>query len=242
LANPKPLTLLETQALLGEGQALVLFLDVWQIGKVPEETIVFVLTTKEARWTRVALGSRALAARVAALRCGLDKEEWVGIEKPARCQRLLGVGKPGEKEPHPFNLEIAHELYQELFHPFEKLIEGKQLLIVPSGALTSLPFQVLVTETPAEALPKDYAGYRGVAWLGRRQPLSVLPSVASLNLLRKDRSRSQASKAYAAWGNPKLDGNRGCPAKDETPLSCANGLKLASTAAFGGGVGPDRPH
>ena len=33
LANPKPLPLAEAQALLGEGDALVLFLDLWQIGK-----------------------------------------------------------------------------------------------------------------------------------------------------------------------------------------------------------------
>ena len=67
LANPKPLALADTQALLGEGEALVLFLDLWQIGKVPEETIVFALTRKEARWTSIGLGSSALRERVTAL-------------------------------------------------------------------------------------------------------------------------------------------------------------------------------
>ncbi len=94
-ASPKPLAIKDTQALLGENQALVLFLDLPQFGKVPEETLVFVLTKEEAQWTSVALGSNALGSnalreRVSTLRCGLDKEEWEGIEKPARCQRLLG--------------------------------------------------------------------------------------------------------------------------------------------------------
>jgi CHAT domain-containing protein/tetratricopeptide (TPR) repeat protein len=228
-SDPRPLSLADAQELLGDQQALVVFLDMWRVGNVPEETIVFALTKKDVQWLSVPLGTQALLERVAALRCGLDKEGWEGI-KEMPCQRVLGVGKPGDGEPLPFNLGIAHELYQELLHPFEKLIEGKQLLIVPSGALTSLPFQVLVTKEPPEALPKTYAGYRGAAWLGRRQPLSVLPSVASLKGLRKYANRSRAPKAYAAWGNPKLDGNPGCPKQEEAPLSCANGTKPASSA------------
>ena len=74
LSNPKPLALADTQALLDEGDALVLFLDLPQYRHVPEETIVFALTKKEARWTSIALGASALRERVASLRCGLDKQ------------------------------------------------------------------------------------------------------------------------------------------------------------------------
>ena len=49
----------------------VLFLDLWQIGKIPEETIVFALTRKEARWVSLKLGTSQLQQRVWALRCGL---------------------------------------------------------------------------------------------------------------------------------------------------------------------------
>ena len=35
---------------------------------------------------------------------------------------------------------------------FEDLIAGKHLIIVPSGALSSLPFHVLVTDKPDPAL------------------------------------------------------------------------------------------
>ena len=39
----------------------------------------------------------------------------------------------------------AHALYKALFGQVEDLIRDKHLLIVPSGPLTQLPFQVLVT-------------------------------------------------------------------------------------------------
>jgi hypothetical protein len=115
LANPKPLPLSEAQALLGENQALVLFLDLWQIGKVPEETIVFALTKKEARWIRTSFGMLELRKRVTALRCGLDSTRWRFGEKSwETCKTLLGI-EASENELPPFDAAVAHALYRELF-------------------------------------------------------------------------------------------------------------------------------
>jgi hypothetical protein len=51
-----------------------------------------------------------------------------------------------------FDLALAHELYSALIGPVEALVEDKpHLMIVPSGALTTLPFHLLVTEQPAAA-------------------------------------------------------------------------------------------
>jgi hypothetical protein len=49
-------------------------------------------------------------------------------------------------KPLPFDLGRAHKLYKALFGQVEELIENNRLLIVPSGSLTQLSFQVLVTE------------------------------------------------------------------------------------------------
>jgi hypothetical protein len=43
-------------------------------------------------------------------------------------------------------------------------------MVVPSGALTALPFHLLVTEEPISAVPqvnapRDLAAYRDAAWL-----------------------------------------------------------------------------
>src|SRR5262249_26382820 len=140
LASPSPLPVESLQAQLGSEEVLVLFLDTPEWQPTPEETFIWVVTRTDMRWMKSKLGTKALTERVTTLRCGLDDEEWVGIEKPARCAKLLNVAKPEEKDPLPFSLGIAHELYQALFGPVEDLIKGKHLLIVPSGPLTSLPF------------------------------------------------------------------------------------------------------
>ena len=63
---------------------------------------------------------------------------------------------------------------------------------MPSGALTALPFHLLVTEKPAAAIPETFDGYRDAAWLLKRQAVSVLPSAASLKTLRVLPARSRA--------------------------------------------------
>jgi CHAT domain-containing protein/tetratricopeptide (TPR) repeat protein len=228
LANSQPLTIADARKLLGPREALV---DIEQVqaGLFPnealililqspeapplrvEDTFVWVVTKTQSRWVRVDIGKTALEEQVQALRCGLDAEEWEGIARPARCGRLLGMqGRPRIGDPLPFNLGVAHGLYRALLGQVEDLISDKHLLIVPSGPLTSLPFQVLVTDEPSTALPKSFAGYRGVSWLGRRQPLTVLPSVVSLQALRKFAKASAGKKAYRAYGNPALLGDGSC--------------------------------
>jgi hypothetical protein len=43
------------------------------------------------------------------------------------------------------------------------MINGKHLLIVPSGPLTRLPFNVLVTELAKTEFPEALAAYRNIA-------------------------------------------------------------------------------
>jgi CHAT domain-containing protein len=82
----------------------------------------------------------------------------------------------------------------------EEVIRGKQLIIVPSGPLTQLPFQVLVTASPA-------SGDAGkVAWLIRGHALTVLPGVSSLKALRLLARPSAAEKPMIGFGDPLLDG------------------------------------
>ena len=182
----------------------MLFLDLWQSAKVPEETIVFALTRTEARWTSIPVGSKALGERVAALRCGLDSSNWrFGKQYRDRCKVLLGIEVTEEQVP-PFDAALANALFRDLFGGVEDLTKGKRLLIVPSGALTQLPFEVLVTEKPDEKLPR-FEAYKKAAWLGQRQAISILPSVGSLKALRAAKV-SAALEPFAGFGNPLLTG------------------------------------
>jgi CHAT domain-containing protein len=224
LANPKPLTIAATQALLKSDEALVLFLDVPQFGKLPDESLAWVVTKATVRWRSIPLGTRALSDRVAALRCGLDASSWddaagwpqeTALEKQRireqqarreRCKRLLGLEVSADDWP-PFDLAGAHKLYQDLLAPFADLTKGKRLIMVPSGPLTTLPFQVLITAQPDPALT-GIARYRQAAWLALRQSVTLLPSVGSLQALRR-LGPSQAAEPYIAFGNPLLIGPNG---------------------------------
>jgi CHAT domain-containing protein len=107
-----------------------------------------------------------------------------------------------------FDLGLAHELYTTLIGPVEALIRDKRhLMVVPSGALTALPFHLLVTQTPAVGVPhgetlRDLAAYRDAAWLLRRHAVSVLPSVASLKALRVLARKDAAGKPLIGFGDP----------------------------------------
>src|SRR5262249_39774646 len=147
LAKAKPLTTAAVQALLKDREAVVLFLDVPQMGNVPGETLTWIITKAEVRWARIELASEALTEHVAALRCGLDRGAWDG-ELKQLCRNLLGTDGEKTTESLPFDLTRAHQLYQTLFGQIEDLTKGKHLLIVSSGALTQIPFNVLVTEQP----------------------------------------------------------------------------------------------
>jgi CHAT domain-containing protein len=82
------------------------------------------------------------------------------------------------------------------------------LLLVPTGALTSLPFQVLLTEAPrSDATPAE--AFRDAAWLIRRHALSVLPSVESLRSLRKFAADGKAVKPFLGLGDPVFGGPSG---------------------------------
>jgi CHAT domain-containing protein/Tfp pilus assembly protein PilF len=207
LANPEPLTVAEVGAHLLADEALVLFLSTRETKPMPEESFVWVVTKNLTRWIRVGLGTRALTERVVGLRCGLDQAAWDG-DGAARCNSLLKSGYTTDRQL-PFDLAGAHELYQALFGQAEELIRDKRLLIVPSGPLAALPFQVLVTQAPVAAVPADSAAYANAAWLAKRHAIAVLPSVASLKALRQFAKASRATRPFIGFGNPLLTGPDG---------------------------------
>ena len=186
LASPKPLKAEEVQQLLGADEALVFFLT------GDKESYVFALTRDGFDWRTIAIGAENLSEKVTAFRGGLDLDK---LQKSA--------GKP-----MLFDLALAHELYVALIGPVEALVKDKRhLLVVPSGPLTSLPFNLLVTEKPAQPVlgVKDIALYRGAAWLIKRQAVSALPSVASLKALRLFARKAESSKAMIGFGDPIFD-------------------------------------
>ena len=167
LVSPEPLSVEDVQAQLGADEALVLFLDTPEWKPTPEETFIWVVTKTDMRWVRIGArhqgadrARRRAALRARRTRCGMRlavKAQDVQGRVGSGARRGDGEGRgQGQRRPGlPFDLARAHELYKALLGPVEDLIKGKHLLIVPSGPLTSLPFNVLVTEPPKAATPEQ---------------------------------------------------------------------------------------
>lgn len=216
----EPLSMVDVQSALESKEALIVTFSTPANEPLPEESFVWVVTKTNARWVRSRLGSKSLIDKVGALRCGLVEEEWGDLSSQKRCSRLLRIEAPGSTSPLPYHLDLAHELFRELFDGVEDLIKDtRRLLIVPSGPLTGLPFHALVTEKPGAGLPKKFDGYRDVAWLGKRFAISILPSVASLRALRGQTGSSPAVKPYIGFGDPVLTGDSSCRV-DKAPDHC----------------------
>ena len=194
LVSPAPLSVEDVQSQLGANEALLLFADTARAGWIPEEGFIWAVTKTEMRWVRSELGTAALTREVQALRCSLDVAAWTG----SRCADVTGQSRGGT--PPAFDHARAHKLYKALFGKIEDLVQGKHLLLVPSGPLTQLPFQVLVTAPPKNG------DDRSAAWLARGHALTVLPAVSSLKALRRVGRRSGATKPMIGFGNPLLDG------------------------------------
>ena len=182
LSSPKPLKVEAVQKLLGPNEVLVFLLT------GDQESYVFALTDGGFDWHTIPSGRGDIAAKVAAFRRGLDLEAM-----------------------QQFDVGIANELFALLIGPVDAIVKDKgHLLVAPSGTLTALPFHLLVTEKPAAAstqrkeqpTAEDAAGYRDAAWLIKRQAVSVLPSVASLQALRSFASAGQGAKPMIGFGDP----------------------------------------
>ena len=206
LTNPQPLSIADVQKLLRAGEALLL------IASHTHESLIWVVSTDGVQWKRVPLGEQEIAGEVAALRCGLDESLWDEADSYDSCAETIKKYRYDANFDGlfvrilPFDLNRAHELYKALLAPFEAMVADKHLLIVPSRSLMSLPLGVLVTEPPNARIPASPTGYREVSWLGVRQPLSVLPSVGSLKMLRQFAKAARATKTYLGIGNPLLEG------------------------------------
>jgi CHAT domain-containing protein len=195
LVTKNPVSIDEAQKRLKPNEALLLFATTTRF------TFVWTITPANVRWHAAPIGAKQLAETVNILRCGLDSEAW--LDRDRACAEKLGRDRaPSGAGPLPFDLERASGLYQALLAPVAKEIDGKELILVPSGPLATLPFQVLLTEKPVPG--GDLAN---VPWLVKRFATTVLPSVSSLKALRQVAQRSKAPKPFAGFGNPLLSGN-----------------------------------
>jgi CHAT domain-containing protein len=222
LTSPAPLTVAEVQALLSANEVLVVPFHTGSWASTPGATFLWAVSKTESRWVRTSLGVRDLRGHIRALRCGLDHTAWqTGDDGP--CSALhKGAYAHGSSKPLPFDVNRAHQLYSALFGQLEPLIRGKDLLFVPSDLMGTLPLHVLVTEKP-----RDETAYGDAAWLIRKHAITILPTVVSLQSLRKLAKESKATKPFIGFGNPLLVGPDGNDRSAHQHPGCSSGMVAA---------------
>jgi CHAT domain-containing protein len=141
-----------------------------------QKSYVWVITKDRAEWKELSVSAQDVSKEITTLRTGLD---------------------PNAPK---FDRDLAYQLYRQLLEPIEGIItQKKRLSFVFDGALTSLPPHVLITSDPSN---KDLVS---VDWLIRKYAVTVLPSVASLKVLRGQEFVVAAPKPMIGFGDPVFD-------------------------------------
>lgn len=189
LAHPKPLSLAQAQALLHADEALLVWVEATL---APGKSTLLVVRADRAPKLHELDVNRDVLQQA--------------LEDPD--SGLLAALHDPQK---PFNLNLAHGLYQQVFAPAAQDLEGvKHIIAVTDGSLHNLPLHVLLKSPPSTNTTPDSSAYAKADWLARHYAFSYLPAVHSLADLRKTSSANhQATSSkripFLGFGDPLLD-------------------------------------
>lgn len=215
MIDPKPARLAEVQANLRPGESLIATYtttDRTYVWAIPHFGPV---AFNSSEW-----GAKTIANMVTGLRTSLDP----------RAETLGDIPS--------LDLETAYKLYKELLLPVATgWKDAKNLIVVAHGALGFLPFSVLPTK-PVKLGPETkplFSNYRAVPWLARSHAVTVLPSVASLQALRRLSPADSGRQLFVGFGDPYF--NLSQASQEETKIEVADagptrGLPLKRRAIY----------
>jgi CHAT domain-containing protein/Tfp pilus assembly protein PilF len=168
LSKPGALSLDETRMLLADDEAVVAF-------HVAEKaSYAWVVTRGSAFWSPLPANSAELTEEV---------------------KKLRQMVTPDADKP--FDAAPAYRLYQQTFAPVEEWIKDKKRISVfANGALTSIPFGMLVTADPAGKPLGE------IDWLIKSHAITVLPSIYSLKTMRTAAATQAAPKSMIGFADP----------------------------------------
>ncbi|HEV2596092.1 MAG TPA: CHAT domain-containing protein [Sphingomicrobium sp.] len=178
---------------------------------VGDHAYAMMITSDAARAVKLSVTSKELDEQVTALRDTISKVE------------------NGKRATYPFDVALAHQLYVELFGPFETaLTPVRHLIFEPDGALLRLPIGLLVIDQASADAYEQRAktstdaayDFRGVGWLARERDISTAVSPRSFAQLRRA-PPSAGTREYlglgentpplaSAKGNVPPSGDRDC--------------------------------
>lgn len=185
MATPEPIGSGAVRALLQPDEVIVSFVP------NPVNGFVFALTRDKLTWAALGDNWKRVANKIT----------------DVRCSAALSDTACASREGSRFDLQQAHQLYQELFGPIAEQLRGKKLILVPDHVYLGFPFHLLVTK-PIEPSSDERQDYKRASWLFKAHPsISILPSYANFVALRSVLAkRPRASEPYMAMANPLLLG------------------------------------
>ena len=212
LTDPSPVTFIELQKLLKPKEALLSILP------ADKYSLVLAIGPGGIMLHRSTLGGKRIATLVRKLRSRLDP-----AKLHANAQLL------------ELDLGASFTLYNALVAPIESALAGADhLIVVPDGALASLPFGVLL-RTQATQQPTELSQYQQFDWLIRHYAISVMPSIASLRTLRQQAKQSKPGQGgFLGIGDPVLSAhpsglrNASCTPQDQPGILALDGSATRS--------------
>jgi CHAT domain-containing protein/Tfp pilus assembly protein PilF len=194
LSKPAALSLDETRMLLADDEAVVAF------HVSDKASYAWVVTRGSAFWSPLPANSAELTDEVKKLR------QMVTVDADK-----------------PFDAALAYRLYQQTFAPVEDWIAGKKRLSVfANGALTSIPFGMLVTRDPAGKSLGE------TDWLIKSHAVTVLPSIYSLRTMRTAAAVPSAPKSMIGFADPVFSRTAQASARQSQMLAMRSLTSFAS--------------
>jgi CHAT domain-containing protein len=169
-----PVGLEEVQAQLRPGEALV------QVLAGAPRSFLLIIDHEDIHYRVIPVTGDQIAVLVQVLRGGVE-------------------ARAGQTAPQ-FPAPLAYQMFNLLF-PGEKnrLLSYKTLVFSTTGALQSLPLDLLVTQPPGPGWQNFAPG--SLSWLGDSVAISYVPSPRNLVDIRRGAGTSRASKMVASFGN-----------------------------------------
>ncbi|OKO90455.1 hypothetical protein AC629_04565 [Bradyrhizobium sp. NAS80.1] len=206
LVSPKPPSVAEIRATLGDNEAMLSFYFgqngsfVWAVPKSGPVAFAAV---------KAKIGD--IETKIRKLREALEPQAAMISDIP------------------PFDLKLGYELYELLLKPIESgWRPAKNLIVVTNGALGLLPLSLLPTAPAEVAADEDplFIGYRNVPWLARTHAVSTVPSAAALRTLRQLPPGKPGRGDLVAFGDPYFN-------RDQQDEAEGGGEKVQVAAAGG---------
>ncbi len=173
-AIASPVSLGQVQAVLGEGEAMVQVLAGWP------RSLLLIVDREGVTYTDMPVTDSQISVLVGLLRRGIETDR--------------------EGRVPTFQAGIASQLFNLLFGARrDALMRHDRLIFSTSGALQSLPMELLVAGDPQGAWQEG--DYTRVPWLGAERKVSYVPSPRNLVDIRARAGSSSAEGVVASFAD-----------------------------------------